>query len=125
MRIQTDDTRILTPEEQEQEFEKWFQCKKDNYEVWGNGDDFWVDDEIKRFCKLGYEQGLSVLKAVADKAYCEKANAEIQLDKAKELVRAWQKYANTFYFDRECHARDLESLLERTEILLNSEGAKP
>lgn len=92
MRIQADGTRILTPEEQEQEFEKWFQCKKDNYEVWGNGDDFWVEDEIQRFCKLGYEQGLSVLKAVANKAYCEKANAEIQLDKAKEMLKCFLIY---------------------------------
>ena len=39
-------------------FEEWFEEKKENCEVYGNGDDFWVDDEIKKFCLMGYELGL-------------------------------------------------------------------
>ena len=39
-------------------FEEWFEEKKEKCEVYGNGDDFWVDDEIKKFCLMGYELGL-------------------------------------------------------------------
>ena len=41
-------------------FEEWFEEKKEKCEVYGNGDDFWVDDEIKKFCLMGYELGLKV-----------------------------------------------------------------
>ena len=45
-------------DEEKQIFEEWFEEKKEKCEVYGNGDDFWVDDEIKKFCLMGYEQGL-------------------------------------------------------------------
>ena len=45
-------------DEEKRIFEKWFEEKKENCEVYGNGDDFWVDDEIKKFCLMGYELGL-------------------------------------------------------------------
>ena len=45
-------------EVEKQIFEKWFKEKKEKCEVYGNGDDFYVDDEIKKFCLMGYELGL-------------------------------------------------------------------
>lgn len=45
-------------DEEKQIFEEWFEEKKEKCEVYGNGDDFWVDDEIKKFCLMGYGQGL-------------------------------------------------------------------
>lgn len=45
-------------EKEKQIFEKWFEEKKEKCEVYGNGDDFYVDDEIKKFCLMGYELGL-------------------------------------------------------------------
>jgi hypothetical protein len=45
-------------DEEKRIFEEWFEEKKDKCEVYGNGDDFWVDDEIKKFCLMGYELGL-------------------------------------------------------------------
>ena len=45
-------------DEEKRIFEEWFEEKKENCEVYGNGDDFWVDDEIKKFCLMGFEQGL-------------------------------------------------------------------
>lgn len=93
MYLDSDGRRVLTPEEQKQvfAFEQWFKEKKDNYDVWGNGDDFCVDDEIKRFCYLAYIQGVTVTRVAADKAYCEKANAEIKLEEAKELLREYTR----------------------------------
>ena len=44
-------------------FEKWFEEKKEKCEVYGNGDDFYVDDEIKKFCLMGYELGLKADRA--------------------------------------------------------------
>ena len=41
----------------EKEFDSWFEEKKEKNEVYGNGDDFWVDDEIKKFCKMGFDFG--------------------------------------------------------------------
>ena len=41
----------------EKEFDSWFEEKKEKYEVYGNGDDFWVDDEIKKLCKMGFDFG--------------------------------------------------------------------
>ena len=41
----------------EKEFDSWFEEKKEKCEVYGNGDDFWVDDEIKKFCKMGFDFG--------------------------------------------------------------------
>lgn len=43
---------------EKQIFEKWFEEKKEKCEVYGNGDDFLIDDEIKKFCLMGYELGL-------------------------------------------------------------------
>ena len=45
-------------DKEKQIFEKWFKEKKEKCEVYGNGDDFYVDDEIKKFCLMGYELGL-------------------------------------------------------------------
>lgn len=36
-------------------FDEWFEQKKEKCEVYGNGDDYCVDDEIKHFCRMGYD----------------------------------------------------------------------
>ena len=50
-------------DKEKQIFEKWFEEKKEKCEVYGNGDDFYVDDEIKKFCLMGYELGLKADRA--------------------------------------------------------------
>ena len=55
-------------------FEEWFEEKKEKCEVYGNGDDFWVDDEIKKFCLMGYEQGLKDKGNLTDQIADIKAN---------------------------------------------------
>ena len=97
-------------------FEKWFKEKKDNYEVWGNGDDFYVDDEIKKFCKLAYEQGLADIKAIADKAYCEKANAEIKLDEAKEIIKKFLYNVEPYSIDNDV-LDEAETFMKNIELL--------
>lgn len=37
-------------------FEEWFELKKEKCEVYGNGDDFCVDDEIKHLCKMAWDE---------------------------------------------------------------------
>ena len=49
-------------DEENRIFEEWFEEKKEKCEVYGNGDDFYVDDEIKKFCLMGYELGLKAKK---------------------------------------------------------------
>lgn len=60
-------------------FEEWFEEKKEKCEVYGNGDDFYVDDEIKKFCLMGYELGLKV------------GRQDEQLTKAKELLNEFMR----------------------------------
>lgn len=60
---------------EKQTFEKWFEEKKEKCEVYGNGDDFLIDDEIKKFCLMGYELGL---KAGAEFGY-NNAKKEMQV----------------------------------------------
>lgn len=43
-------------------FESWFEERKENFDVWGNEDDFWVDEEIKNFCKIAYDAGCAQLQ---------------------------------------------------------------
>lgn len=75
MYLDSDGRRVLTPEEQEQEqefvFEQWFKEKKEICEIWGNGDDLCIDDEIKKFCYLAYKQGVTASQAITKKIYNE------------------------------------------------------
>ena len=43
-------------------FESWFEERKENFDVWGNENDFWVDEEIKNFCKMAYDAGYAQLQ---------------------------------------------------------------
>ena len=54
-------------DEENRIFEEWFEEKKEKCEVYGNGDDFWVDDEIKKFCLMGYELGLKAKEKQIEK----------------------------------------------------------
>lgn len=66
-------------------FEEWFEEKKEKCEVYGNGDDFYVDDEIKKFCLMGYELGLKAKK----KQVAEYENKLKACKYAFEQIKAW------------------------------------
>lgn len=38
-------------------FNEWFELKKERCEVYGNGDDYDVDIEIRRMCQRAYNAG--------------------------------------------------------------------
>ena len=81
-------------------FEEWFEQKKDKCEVYGNGDDFYVDDEIKKFCKLGYDFGRCQiaewhyvkdgdLPKDEDYKYCISSNGIYYIARYEELFVNW------------------------------------
>ena len=77
-------------------FEEWFEQKKDKCEVYGNGDDFYVDDEIKKFCKLGYDFGRC---QIAEWHYPSKGELPKCNKKTKLLlyIQDWNENKKVYY----------------------------
>lgn len=87
-------------DEENRIFEEWFEEKKEKCEVYGNGDDFYVDDEIKKFCLMGYELGLKA------------GRQDEQFTKAKELLNEFMRISKASDEDFE---HDYSELIGETE----------
>lgn len=77
----------MAEKEINQYFEDWFEERKERCEVYGNGDDFYVDDEIKNFCKMGFEFGYNL---VMDKLFrCTIQKIAIEKEKSEAVAQLW------------------------------------
>lgn len=97
--------------QQEKDFEAWFNQKEETCEIYGNGDDFCIEDEIKRFCKMAFKAGVNSVKAEIEKiGLCLQSDMDKTIEQNMTLKRVFEKMKTCYnckYYDTDVYERKI------------------